>query len=125
MDVYQLVLNKEAIDNGHRAILEIENKEHTELSDISLMVSKCFAILHVKFDYDTAVSYLNKAINRIADVYDFDICELSDVLDSDTLLTVTVFVISGYEEVLTNELVKPIVKDSPFGGYHLKPEFKF
>lgn len=125
MDVYQLVLNKEAIDNGYRAIFECENREHTELSDISLMVSKCFAILHVKFDYDMAVSYLNTAVNRIADVYDFDICELSNVLDSDTLLTVTVFVISGYEEVLVDELIKPIVKDSPLGGYNLKPEFKF
>lgn len=124
MEVYQQVLDKEAIDQGYRAIFEKENSDHTELSGISLMASKCFALLHVKFDYDTAVFYLNRAINRIIDIYDFDICELGNVLNSDTLLTVTVFVISGYEEVLVDELVNSIAKSPAPAGCHLKPVFK-
>lgn len=125
MDVYRYILNTSAASEGHARIFSIENSAHSELTDISSSVSKCFAILHVKFGYDKAVIQFNHAVSRIAEMFDIDICELSSELDSDTLLVVTVLVVSGYETVLLRELVKFVITGNPFGGYQLKPEFRF
>lgn len=125
MDVYQHVLTTEAIVSGHRHLFFIENEANEELTDISSGVSKAFAILHVKFGYDKAVFLFNKALYRITDLYDFDICELDKELTLDTLFLVTVLTETGYEEVLIDELVKFIVLDSPSSEFYLKPALRF
>ena len=125
MGVYHHVLTADSAGEGYRRIFEIENPEHEELSDISQYVSKCFAILHVKFGYDMAVTHFNSALQRILEIYDFNFCELDDSITGDTLFLVTVLVVSGYEEVFLRELVKYVIKDSSVGGFHLRDEYKF